>query len=161
MSFPLNPLLDLHFERTVDLPKEKIWQAWTQPELLMQWFTPSPWKTIACEIDLRPGGIFSTLMQSPEGQEYPNLGCYLEIIPNHRLVWTNAFAPGFRPAKTDESMFAFTAIINLEDCPQGTHYSASVLHKNTDNCHRHSSMGFHEGWGAALSQLTALMKKIN
>ena len=72
-----NPELDLQFERIVDVPREKIWAAWTTPKLLMPWFCPLPWKTIECEIDLRPGGIFRTVMQSPEGQRFPNSGCYL------------------------------------------------------------------------------------
>jgi len=159
MPTPINPLLDLHFERPVALPKEKIWQAWTTPALITQWFTPNPWKTIECEIDLRPGGIFSTLMQSPEGQNFPNMGCFLEIIPNQRLVWTNAFEPGFRPAKIDDTMFAFTGIIELSDHPEGTLYSATVMHGDTDSCHKHNSMGFHQGWGAALDQLVALMQQ--
>ena len=53
-----NPELDLQFERIVDVPREKIWEAWITPKLLMPWFCPLPWKTIECEIDLRAGGIF-------------------------------------------------------------------------------------------------------
>jgi uncharacterized protein YndB with AHSA1/START domain len=76
---------------------------------------------VDCEIDLRPSGIFRTVMRSPEGQEFPSLGCYLEVIENERLVWTNVLAPGFRPATLpkDDSCdaLAFTAVISLE--PQG------------------------------------------
>ena len=92
-----DPKLDLVLERVVPVPRERVWSAWTTPEHVKQWFTPAPWTTVDCEIDLRPGGIFRTVMRSPEGEEFPNLGCYLEIIPNEKLVWTNALAPGFRP----------------------------------------------------------------
>ena len=95
-----DPRLDLQFERIVEVPRELIWRAWTTPELLKQWFTPAPWKTVDCEIDLRLGGIFRTVMRSPEGQEIPGEGCYLEIVENEKLVWTNALAPGFRPRNT-------------------------------------------------------------
>ena len=61
-----DPRLDLNFERVVDLPPALIWAAWTEPEHLTHWFTPVPWKTVECEIDLRPGGIFRTVMRSPE-----------------------------------------------------------------------------------------------
>lgn len=47
---------DLSFTRVVDVPRPLIWRAWTEPELLKPWFCPLPWKTIDCEIDLRPGG---------------------------------------------------------------------------------------------------------
>jgi hypothetical protein len=89
-----NPQLDLRFTRIVDVPKDLIWRAWTEPELLKPWFCPLPWKTVDCEIDLRPGGIFRTTMQSPEGKEFPNTGCYLEVTPDKKLVWTNALLPG-------------------------------------------------------------------
>ncbi len=67
-----NPELDLLFERVVDVPRKLLWEAWTTPEKLLPWFCPLPWKTIAFEIDLRPGGRFYTVMQSPEGQTFPN-----------------------------------------------------------------------------------------
>src|SRR5713226_713595 len=89
--------LDLLLERIVEVPRELVWRAWTTPELVKKWFTPAPWTTVDCEINLRPGGIFRTVMRSPEGQTFPNVGCYLEIVENERLIWTNALAPGYRP----------------------------------------------------------------
>src|SRR5690606_8498394 len=65
---------DLVLERYVDVPPAKVWEAWTTPEILMKWFTPDPWKTISCEMDLVPGGKANTTMQSPDGQEFPNTG---------------------------------------------------------------------------------------
>ena len=155
-----DPDLDLHFERQVNLPPEAIWAAWTQPELLMPWFCPRPWTTVACEIDLRAGGLFRTVMRSPEGQEFANIGCYLELIPNRRLVWTNALAPGFRPAAVEAgaNFFAFTAMINLEAHGGGTRYQARVLHGTAEDCSKHAAMGFEKGWGTALEQLVAFMK---
>ncbi len=117
-NFEPDPVLDLVFERVVDVPRELVWKAWTTPAHIKKWFTPAPWTTIDCEIDLRPGGIFRTVMRSPEGQEFPNVGCYLEIVPNERLAWTNALLPGFRPAIGNPAcpgeVFSFTAVISLE-----------------------------------------------
>lgn len=158
--------LDLTFERIVDVPKELVWRAWTQPQQLKQWFTPAPWTTIDCEIDLRPGGIFRTVMRSPEGQEFPNVGCYLEVRENEKLVWTNALGPGYRPsfafaAKAEEQGgFVFTAMITLASHSSGTKYTATVIHADEAGCKKHAEMGFHEGWGKALDQLVALVKKI-
>ncbi len=153
-----DPRLDLSFERIVDVPKERIWQAWTEPRHITQWFTPAPWKTVACEIDLRPGGLFSTVMQSPEGQRFPNAGCYLEVVENRRLVWTNALAPGFRPAAQPPGDFAMTAIVELADHGGGTRYHATVLHGDEAARGQHAAMHFEEGWGKALDQLVALVK---
>lgn len=154
-----DPTRDLAFERFVDLPPETIWAAWTRPELLMPWFCPRPWSTIACEIDLRPGGQFRTVMRSPEGQEFPNAGCYLEVVPNRRLVWTNALAPGFRPVPPGEAEgFFFTAIVTLTPREGGTLYGARVVHGTPEDCRKHAALGFEDGWGGALDQLIEFMK---
>ena len=164
-TYQPNAQLDLSFARIVDEPKELIWRAWTEPELLKPWFCPLPWKTIACEIDLRPGGLFRTTMQSPEGTEFPNAGCYLEVIPNEKLVWTNALLPGYRPSVvtqtcgSDDASFLFTAMIQLADHAEGTRYTATVLHADEAGCQKHASMGFESGWGTALDQLVAMIKK--
>jgi uncharacterized protein YndB with AHSA1/START domain len=168
MSRPIqqpDPKLDLVLERVVDVPPQLVWAAWTEPEHLKKWFTPAPWKTVDCEIDLRPGGIFRTVMRSPEGQEFPNLGCYLEIVPNERLVWTNVLAPGFRPSSRSAQTpghecaeLLFTAIVSLQPQGKGTKYTALVMHDEEASCKRHEQMGFRDGWGAALDQLVAMAK---
>ena len=166
ISNVFNPELDLRLERIVDIPPAKIWAAWTTPALLMPWFCPQPWRTVACEIDLRPGGRFHTVMQSPEGQTFPSDGCYLELIENRKLVWTNALEPGFRPAKPPESSlghecadFLMTATILLEPHGNdGTQYHAMVQHNHKETRIKHENMGFEQGWGACLNQLVAMVK---
>ncbi|HQR12796.1 MAG TPA: SRPBCC family protein [Casimicrobiaceae bacterium] len=154
-----DPKLDLVLERAIDVPKERVWLAWTRPEHLKKWFTPAPWQTVGCEIDLRPGGIFSTVMRGPQGQEVSNVGCYLEIVENEKLVWTGALGPGYRPrskALTSSVPFLMTAIITLESRGIGTNYTALVIHGDEDARKMHETMGFHDGWGRALDQLVAL-----
>ena len=120
--------LDLVIERVVDAPADLIWQAWTVPEQLMAWWCPLPWKTVECDIDLRPGGAFRTVMRSPDGVDLPaNNGCYLEVVPNRRLVWTNALGPGFRPAHKPQPL-AMTGILTLEPEGRRTRYRAAALH---------------------------------
>src|SRR5258705_2960462 len=110
-----NSKLDLVLERVVDVPRELVWAVWTKPEHIKQWFTPAPWTTVDCEIDLRPGGAFRTVMRSPEGEDFANVGCYLEIDPGRKLVWTDALDAGFPPSATDSPLsLPFTAPIPLE-----------------------------------------------
>jgi uncharacterized protein YndB with AHSA1/START domain len=159
-----DPELDLVLERTVDVRPALVWAAWTQPELLMQWFTPKPWTTVDCKIDLRPGGRFDTVMRSPEGQEFPGAGCYLEVVPEQRLAWTNALIAGFRPAPAgatcgdEDASFQFTAVLTFESSGDGTRYRAHVMHADPEGRAQHEAMGFHDGWGAALDQLVTLMR---
>ena len=157
----IDPKLDLVLERIVEVKPEQVWKAWTQPEHIKKWFTPAPWKTIECTIDLRPGGIFHTTMQSPEGQTFPNAGCFLEIVPNKKLVWTSALHPGYRPMPKPENGagILMTAIILMEPHAKGTKYTAIAMHSNPEDCASHKQMGFHEGWGKALDQLVAAMQK--
>jgi uncharacterized protein YndB with AHSA1/START domain len=166
-SSQIDPELDLLLERVVDVAPELVWRAWTTPEHLKKWFTPAPWATVDCEIDLRPGGIFRTVMRSPEGQEFPNVGCFLEVVRNERLVWTSALQPGYRPAGRPTATeghecaeILMTAIIQLEPHGNGTKYTAIVLHEDAANRKKHEEMGFHEGWGKALDQLVAAAKEM-
>lgn len=160
MSVTVQPDLDLLLEREVDVPPHLVWRAWTTPELVKRWFTPAPWTTVDCEIDLRPGGIFRTVMRSPEGEEFPGVGCFLEIIENERLTWTSVLGPGFRPSSGEGDEVPFTAVITLEPTATGTRYSALAMHPDPATASRHSEMGFHDGWGAALDQLVALAKEL-
>lgn len=157
----LDPALDLVLERWVDVPPERVWAAWTEPRHIVHWFTPAPYTTPSCDIDLRPGGRFRVVMRSPEGQEMVSEGCYLEVTPGRRLIWTAALAPGYRPAPapTTATDFPFTAVISIEAQGQGTKYTAIALHRNEEDRAQHEAMGFHDGWGKALDQLVALMRE--
>jgi uncharacterized protein YndB with AHSA1/START domain len=154
-----DPKYDLKLERTVDVKPELVWAAWTTPEHIVHWFTPAPWKTIDCEIDLKPGGIFRTVMESPEGEQFPNTGCFLDVVENRRLIWTSVMRPGYRPtAATNPIDMLFTAVIDIEPARDGTKYTATVIHGSEDDRKKHEDMGFEHGWGAALDQLVAYMK---
>jgi uncharacterized protein YndB with AHSA1/START domain len=136
-----------------------VWGAWTIPDQVMKWFTPAPWTTVDCEIDLRPGGIFRTVMRSPEGQAMTVVGCYLEVVPDERLVWTTALLPGYRPSRAGGGMeLPFTAVITLEPSGNGTKYTALAIHGSEAESQRHNEMGFRQGWGKALDQLVAFVK---
>jgi uncharacterized protein YndB with AHSA1/START domain len=157
-----DPKLDLILERQVDVSPELVWKAWTEPEHLQKWFTPAPYQTVKCEIDLRPGGTFYTVMRSPEGVETENYGCYVEVVPGRKLAWTNALEAGFRPNGHESHLgFQFTAAILIEPAGKGTKYTAIVMHSTPQSRDRHAKMGFHEGWGTVLDQLVEQAKRGN
>ena len=157
-----DPTLDLVLERIVDVPPARIFAGWTQPALMTHWFTPAPWQTVAAEVELRPGGKFHTVMRSPEGEEFPNTGCVLEVVPDRKFVWTGALLPGYRPRASQEMAtvpFVMSAEIWLEPHGSGTRYVATAIHGDEESRRKHEEMGFHPGWGAALDQLVALIKR--
>ena len=156
-----DPTHDLLLERVVPIAPSLVWRAWTEPKHLMRWFTPAPWQTTACTIDLRPGGRFFSVMRSPDGEEFPNEGCYLEVIPERRLAWTDALRAGFRPGPpTGVVPFRFTAAVMIEPAGAGTRYRALAMHADADARVKHEAMGFEHGWGAALDQLVAYMSSL-
>lgn len=145
----LDPSLDLVLERTVHVPVSKLWRAWTTPKYLMPWFCPKPWSVPECEIDLRPGGLFRTVMAGPEGERLENVGIYLEIEHERRLIWTDTLLPGYRPSPNP----FFTAILSFEPVAEGTRYVAIARHGSTEVREKHEQMGFHQGWSIVLDQL--------
>jgi len=139
---------ELVLTRLIDAPREKVFKAWTDPELLKQWFAPLPWTTPHAELDVRTGGANLIVMRSPEGNEFPNRGVYLEVIENERLVFTNAYTKAWEPS---EKPF-FTAVLTFEDEGGKTRYTARVLHWTVADRETHEKMGFHEGWGQCADQ---------
>jgi uncharacterized protein YndB with AHSA1/START domain len=154
----VDPTTDLVLDRFVDVSPAAVWDAWTIPEQLVQWFTPAPWSTVKVEVDLRPGGRMHTVMASPEGEQFPSTGCYLEVVDGRRLVWTSALGPGYRPVPVPEGEFHMTAIIDIVAEGSGTRYTATALHDTEAARRQHEEMGFHDGWGAALDQMIEMIK---
>jgi uncharacterized protein YndB with AHSA1/START domain len=73
---------ELLLTRLIAAPRQKLFKAWTDPELLKQWFAPMPYTTPVAELDVRPGGASRIVMRDAEGNEFPNRGVYLEVLEN-------------------------------------------------------------------------------
>ncbi|MAQ71252.1 MAG: polyketide cyclase [Alphaproteobacteria bacterium] len=162
---PVDTKLDLVLKRELNVPVSLVWRGLTEPELLKQWFCPKPWGVSDCRLDLRPGGEFYTVMRDPDGNEFPSTGCILEVISEKRLTWTSTMVTDFRPAKpvsADDKECAnisMTAIISIEAIPEGTAYTAHVMHATPEQSKLHEEMGFSEGWGTTVKQLEELLNQ--
>jgi uncharacterized protein YndB with AHSA1/START domain len=149
---------ELVLSRLIDVPREKLWRCWTEPKLIVQWFTPPPWKTTSAKVDVRAGGSSLVMMKGPEGQEMPHRGVYLEVVKNEKLVFTDAYTTAWEPSAKP----FFTGILTFEDQggPGKTLYTARALHWTVEDRDAHDKMGFHAGWGIATDQLTALARTL-
>ncbi|KXF77986.1 polyketide cyclase [Paramesorhizobium deserti] len=155
MSQSFNPNLDLTISRIIKAPRAAVWNAWTNPASLAQWWIPAPAKCRVAKLDLHPGGAFVTEM-SEDGDFMPHLdACFLDIREGERLVFTNALIGGWRPA---EQPF-ITAVISFRDHPDGTDYLAHVMHKNNVDRNRHEELGFYDGWGTVVGQLAQFVER--
>lgn len=147
---------ELVLTRLIAAPRHKVWRAWTEPELMKQWFTPRPWTTPVIETDVRPGGSNHIVMRGPDGTEQDNRGVYLEVVPNERLVITDAYTKAWEPAAKP----FMTLVLTFADENGKTRYTARALHWTAEDKAMHEQMGFHAGWGQATDQLEALVAKL-
>ncbi len=82
---------DLVFERTFDAPREKVWQAFTDPELVPRWWGPHGTTTTVAEMDVRAGGTWRYVSSAPDREDIEFFGEYLEVVPPELLRWTFMF----------------------------------------------------------------------
>ncbi len=143
---------ELVITRLIDVHREKLFRCWTEPALIVQWFTPPPWKTVRADMDVRAGGASNIVMQGPDGTEVPNRGLYLEVVKNERLVFTDAYTSAWEPSTKP----FFTVVLTFEDEAGKTRYTARARHWTAEDCAAHEQMGFYIGWGIATDQLAAL-----
>ena len=92
MSIPENT--ELSFSRTFDAPRTLVWQAWTEPNHIMQWWGPTGFNNERCESDLRVGGRFRLEMRAPDGNVYPCIGTFREIVKHERIVYEGEATDG-------------------------------------------------------------------
>ena len=152
--FAINPKLDLVLERFIDAPKRLVWEALTKPEHLKEWYMPKAWGRVArTEMDVRPGGIFSIDIATADGQEFPNLGCFLDVVPMERLAWTSMLFSGYRSAVFDD--IPITAIVTMKTVGTGTRYVFTALHRDEADLENNKTSGFYEGTEIAVDQFVA------
>lgn len=148
---------ELTISRFIDAPPAKVWRAWSTPEHLAQWWIPEPIECQVVTLDLQPGGGFETRMRQGGGAFEPHVeGCFLDVVPERRLVFTTALGEGWRPL---EPWLALTAIITFDAEGEGTRYLARVLHKTPADSRKHEEMGFYQGWGTTIDQLAAFVAR--
>ena len=82
----------LFIQRIFAASRDRVWKAWTDPELIVQWWGPADFTAPVIKVELREGGRYLYAMRSPEGQEFWSTGEYREIVPMERLVFTDSFA---------------------------------------------------------------------
>ncbi|MDS1113655.1 SRPBCC domain-containing protein [Gordonia westfalica] len=153
----IDPELDLTLQRIIRAPRQRIWDAWTRPEQLAKWWTPSPTVTRVDRLEPRPGGALVTQM-SEDGETFiPHMDAvFLVVDATERLVFTNAIDSSWRPAKP--APVPMTAEITFAEHTDGTEYSVVVRHGNPSDRDRHHELGFYDGWGSVTAALAELVE---
>ena len=139
----------LQVERRINASPETVWQVMT--ERMEEWWCPKPWRVEIIEQDWRAGGRAAMVMRGPDGEEMPQEGVFLEVVPGTRFVTTDAYSGGWIPQ--EPFMTGFWEITPDGD---GTLYRAGARHRKEETMRNHEAMGFTEGWGVCADQLAAL-----
>jgi len=154
--FAFDPATDLEIEKVIAAGPTAIWRCLTEPALIERWYCPRPWSAHDVEIEPCPGGAFHTPMRGPKGEEIDEgAGCILVAEREKVLAFTDGLGPGFHP----KGGGFMTGVYMLEPATGGTLITARSLHADAATRAQHEAMGFHAGWGAALDQLAALVRR--
>ncbi len=145
------PPFELAIERYIDAPPAAIYSMFT--DKLEEWWCPKPWSTEVIEHDLRAGGRSALIMRGPQGEEHRMEGVFLEVIPNQRVVFTDAFRAGWLPQKP-----FMVGFFELTAEGRGTRYRAGARHWDEATYLQHQQMGFTDGWTKVAAQLAALVE---
>lgn len=141
---------ELAIERIIDAPTDIVWQVWT--ERMEEWFCPKPWRVEVIAQELRAGGRSSMVMKGPNGEEHPQEGIILEVVPGRRIVSTDAFRGDWEPAGP-----FMVGVWEMEPIAGGkTRYRAAARHWTDAAREQHAAMGFEAGWNACTDQLAEL-----
>lgn len=144
---------ELSIGRVIEAAREKVFRAWTDPEVISTWWGPNGFTTPYIKVDLRPGGAFDTVMHGPDGTEYPGKGVFLEVSEPERLVFTDAFTEGWQPATP-----FMTTIVTFEESEGKTTCLATIRHWSAEDKAKHEEMGFQTGWGEMMDRLVVAME---
>lgn len=109
--------------RVFDIPRERLFRAWTDPDQIVHWWGPKGFTNTFQEFDLRPGGFWRFVMRGPNGVEHPNQSVFLEIVEPERLVFRH-LPPGHE----------FLATFLFEDLGGKTRLVWSMLFESVEEC---------------------------
>ncbi len=144
---------ELVVTRVFDGPARLLFEAWSRPEHIQRWFGPAGWPVTHCEMDFREGGQYRFAMTGPDGvQGTPFGGTYLEIVPNERIVYDDAFeSPGAE---------RMVMTVTFEEAGGQTTLTVHTLFPSVAMKDKHLEMGMEQGFGMSLDQLGDLVAEL-
>ena len=142
---------EIEMSRLFDAPRELVFEAFTTPEHLSQWFGPRGWSVPLCEIDLRPGGAWRYILRGPNGEEMGMSGVYREIAPPERVVTTESF---------DDYPGESLNTLRLTEEAGKTRYTVNVLYADKETRDAVLASGMSEGASETLERLAERLESL-
>jgi uncharacterized protein YndB with AHSA1/START domain len=138
---------EISFTRIFERPRDILFDAWTKPEHLRQWWGCDGSSLTMCEIDLRVGGAWHFVMRMSDGGDHPFKGIYHEIVPNERLVYSECYdIPQIGSPE-------WLTTVTFEDVEGGTRLTHTILHRTREARDGHLQAGMEAGAIQALRHL--------
>lgn len=138
--------------RVLDAPRELVWEAWTNPAHIGQWWGPDGFATTTTVMDVRPGGRFEHVMYGPDGTDYPNLTVYHEVVTPERLVYSN------RGGGEDGAEASFRATVTLDEMGARTRITMRAEFQSTEaRAFVMAKFGAYEGAHQTLNRLARFL----
>jgi uncharacterized protein YndB with AHSA1/START domain len=138
--------------REFDAPRELVFRAWTEPDLVRQWWHAGRGEMTVCEIDLRPGGSWRYVMVTPDGTDVAFHGEYREVVPGERIVQTEIYDPFPDAAAVDT--------LEFEDLDGRTRVTMLVQHQLKEHRDAHVESGMEDGLQDALDLLEGVAQSL-
>ncbi len=163
---PNQPLFVL--TRIFNAPPALVFQAWTDPRHMAQWWGPHHFTNTVCDLDVRPGGKWRIVMRGPDGVDHPAKGVYREVTPPSRLVmtidhselpdpWHNMIHPN--RDKTKPKILEVIATVTFEEYEGKTKLTNTLTFESVAVRDAMLKMGMNEGWSQSFERLDKLLTK--
>jgi uncharacterized protein YndB with AHSA1/START domain len=140
----------LTLKRTFNAPIQLVWQAWTQPEHIAQWWGPKGMETKVIAHDFRIGGAWKYVMTMPDGNEFIADGIYSDIVELEKIFSSANFKPMTEGVEI-QSLF--------EEAGDKTNFTFNCVHATEEYCKQQEQMGFYNGWGSVFERLNEYLQK--
>lgn len=101
---------EIVISRVFDAPRELVWEAWTNPKHVAQWWGPNGFTTTFETMEVRPGGEWKHVMHGPDGTDYPNHSVFIEVVKPERIVYSHGGGKEGAPEVRFESTWTFEAL---------------------------------------------------
>jgi uncharacterized protein YndB with AHSA1/START domain len=146
----------LILERTLNAPRELVFQTWLDPKHLAHWWGPKNFTNPVCELDARPGGSIRITMRAPDGTLIPTEGVFIEIAPPERIVFSNQ---AFKNAAGEPQLETLNTITLVETNGKTKLTVRAVVTKAGPNV-AVSLASMNEGWNESLDRLETVIARI-
>jgi len=141
----------LSITKVFDAPIKTVWEAWTNPDHVIQWWAPPGMPIKVEKHEFKVGGKWKYTMPMPDGNLFISEGTYLEIELHKKIVTTADFKPMTEGVELH---------VLFEADGEKTNFTFSVVHATEDYAKQQEKMGFYNGWGSAFTRMEALLKTL-